>query len=89
MRSVKFDPQAFKDYTGWADKDKKIFKKINKLIKCIDQTPFKGEGKPEPLKHQLAGFWSRHINKKDRLIYKISQNNEIVIAGCKGHYNSF
>ncbi len=86
MRTVILAPNAFKDYSEWAAIDKKIFKRINELIKSIDRTPFEGIGKPEPLKHQLSGYWSRRINEKHRLVYKISKRNEIVIAQCKNHY---
>jgi toxin YoeB len=68
-------------------KDPKTFRKITQLIQDIDRSPFGGIGKPEPLKHELAGFWSRRINSRDRLIYQISVQNEIVIAACKGHYD--
>lgn len=63
----------------------RILKKIRKLIVSIQQSPFKGTGKPEPLKHELSGCWSRRINKKHRLVYEVS-NQKIFILSAKGHY---
>ncbi len=79
MRNVIFASQAEKDFQSWATKDKKTLKKILSLISDIDRNPFSGLGKPEPLKHELATFWSRRINNKDRLVYRISADNEIII----------
>ncbi len=87
MRPVVFASRAQKDYDKWAKSDKKTFEKINGLISDVDTHPFTGLGKPEPLKHELAGYWSRRINSKDRLVYQISPQNEIVIISCKGHYS--
>ncbi|WP_093319693.1 Txe/YoeB family addiction module toxin [Thorsellia anophelis] len=64
---------------------RKTNKKINDLIKEISRTPFEGTGKPEPLKHNLAGFWSRKINEEHRIIYEIS-DTAILIASCRYHY---
>ena len=63
----------------------KTYQKIIELIQDIDRSPFDGLGKPEPLQHQFTGSWSRRINKKDRLIYQVT-DQEIVILSCKGHY---
>jgi len=82
---IQFHQSAFTDYLQWADEDKKIFKKIGSLIKEITRTPFTGTGKPEPLKGNLSGFWSRHITGKHRLVYKVGQDF-VIIAGCKSHY---
>jgi len=82
---IKFHQSAFSDYQQWADEDKKIFKKIGSLIKEIVRTPFTGTGKPEPLKGNLSGFWSRHITGKHRLVYKVGQD-VVIIASCKTHY---
>ena len=84
--NVLFIPEAFKHYSEWANEDKRIFRKINELIQSIDRTPFEGIGKPEPLKHQLSGYWSRQINEEHRLVYQINQDDEIVIIQCKFHY---
>ncbi|MFA4851325.1 MAG: Txe/YoeB family addiction module toxin [Bacteroidales bacterium] len=87
MRPVLFASIAQKDYEQWARYNTKMFAKINELINDIDHHPFTGLGKPEPLKYELAGFWSRRINSKDRLVYQISPYNEIIIISCKGHYS--
>lgn len=87
MRAVLFASVAQKDFEKWAQSNNKIFIKINELINDIDRHPYSGLGKPEPLKHELAGFWSRRITAKDRLVYQISPQNEIIIISCKGHYS--
>lgn len=83
--TVKFAPSAYKDYQAWANEDKKIFERIGTLIKDISRSPFSGIGKPEPLKHDLSGYWSRRITKEHRLVYKILDDT-IFIAACKFHY---
>lgn len=80
-----FSDQAWEDYLYWQEIDKKVLKRINKLIKEIERTPFEGIGKPEPLKHQLQGFWSRRITEEHRLVYEVA-DNEIRIAACRYHY---
>ena len=87
MKNVIFEGKAYQQYTEWALGDFKLFNRINELIKDIDRTPFKGIGKPEPLKHQLKGCWSRRINDYHRLIYYITEHNQIGIISCKGHYH--
>lgn len=87
MRSVVFASVALKDYGKWAKTNSRVFNKINELIDDIDHHPYAGLGKPEPLKHEFAGFWSRRISPKDRLVYQISAKNEIIIISCKGHYS--
>ena len=78
---------AFEDFTAWALEDKNVYKKALSLIKDIKRNPFDGLGKPEPLKHDLSGYWSRHITDEHRLVYCISENKEdIIIASCKYHY---
>ena len=66
--------------------DKAVIKRINELVKDTRRDPFSGIGKPEPLKHDLAGLWSRRINDTDRLTYYM-ENDVLVIVGCKGHYD--
>ncbi len=70
---ISFDAVAFQDYNEWATVDHKIFLRIGELIKDIARDPFKGIGKPEPLKHNLAGFWSRRITSEHRLVYKYTK----------------
>lgn len=80
-----FSDIAWSHYTSWQSEDKKILKKINSLIKDIERNGNEGLGKPEPLKHELSGYWSRRIDNIHRLVYSIDENN-IYIASCKGHY---
>ncbi|MDR1575109.1 MAG: Txe/YoeB family addiction module toxin [Treponema sp.] len=77
--------EAWDDYLYWQTQDKKTFKRINQIIKNIDSTPFDGIGKPELLKHEYQGYWSRRIDEKNRLIYRI-ENDTIIIAQCRTHY---
>jgi toxin YoeB len=86
MKNIIFTGQAYEDFIEWAQTDKKIFSRIDLLIKSISRTPYEGIGKPEPLKHELSGFWSRRIDDKHRLVYRIVENGEIEIATCKNHY---
>lgn len=81
-----FTDEAWDDYMYWHSQDKKTLKRINALIKDIDRNPFDGIGKPEPLKYQLQGLWSRRIDDVNRLVYKI-ENNEICIISCRYHYD--
>jgi toxin YoeB len=85
MRII-FSKNAWEDYTSWQKVDKKTLKKINSLIKEIERTPYEGIGKPEPLKFDLAGFWSRRIDQANRLVYKIEEN-DLQIFACKYHYD--
>lgn len=80
-----FSEQAWADYLYWQGLDKKTLKRINELLKEIKRTPFEGMGKPEPLKHALAGYWSRRINEEHRLVYRLREN-EILIAQVRYHY---
>lgn len=83
---VTFSEIAWEDYLYWQVTDKKILKKINGLIKEIKRTPFQGAGKPEPLKYDLAGFWSRRIQKEHRLVYQVTENG-LLIYTCRFHYD--
>ncbi len=85
MNKIAFEVSAFDDFNNWAKIDKKTYKKIIELIKDIIRSPFSGLGKPEALKHELSGYWSRRINEKDRLVYRVT-NEEIIIISCKYHY---
>ena len=80
-----FSDIAWENYLYWQSENKKILKKINDLIRDIERNENDGLGKPEPLKHALAGYWSRRITESHRLIYFIDENN-IYIVSCKGHY---
>jgi toxin YoeB len=84
-RKVVFEGGAFEDFNQWAKVDKKIHNKIVELVKDIDRSPFTGLGKPEPLKHDLSGFWSRRITNEHRLVYTVN-DREILVASCKYHY---
>ena len=81
----RFTDNGWDDYTYWQTEDKKTLKRINALLKDIDRNGNEGIGKPEPLSGDLAGFWSRRINDKDRLIYRII-DDEIVVLACRTHY---
>ena len=76
---------AWEDYEYWQRTSKEKVKQIGKLIKAIKRDPFKGIGKPEPLKHDLAGYWSRRIDQEHRLDYEI-QDDAIIIVQCRYHY---
>ena len=83
---ILWESHAWEDYVYWQFQDKKTLKKINRIITDICRNPFEGIGKPEPLKENLSGFWSRRIDDKDRLIYKIDEKN-IYILACRYHYS--
>ena len=85
MRRIAFLPTAFDDLNQWATSDRKVYAGIVRLIKDIDREPFVGIGKPEPLKHELAGLWSRRITDEHRLVYKVTEE-EIIVVSCRFHY---
>jgi len=85
MRNIVFESQAFEQFNNWASENKKTYTKIVELINDIQRHPFSGLGKPEPLRYQLKGLWSRHITDEHRLVYKIA-NEEIIIVSCRFHY---
>ena len=84
-RNIKWDVDAWIDYIEWQSENKQITRRINQLIKDIIRTPFNGVGKPEPLKGNLSGFWSRRIDHEHRLVYVV-QEESILIISCKNHY---
>ena len=86
MRLIAFHLRAFEDYSEWSRTDKKLFERIRRIIVETAQTPFEGIGKPEPLKHQLRGYWSRLLTDEHRLIYKVTDES-LIIASCKYHYD--
>ncbi|AGM41063.1 YoeB toxin protein [Spiribacter salinus M19-40] len=80
-----FAENAWEDYLHWQRTDQKILRRINKLIKETQRDPFDGIGRPEPLKHSLAGYWSRRINDEHRIVYKVT-DNALLIAQLRYHY---
>jgi toxin YoeB len=80
-----FADQAWEDYLYWQQQDRKTLQRINKLIEETRRDPFSGIGKPEPLKHALAGFWSRRISDEHRMVYR-SEGDELQIAMLRFHY---
>lgn len=81
-----FVDESWEDYLYWQSTDKKILKRINELLKDISRTPYAGIGKPEPLRHNYKGFWSRRIDNEHRLIYQVKEN-EIYILKCRFQYD--
>lgn len=84
-RKLAWTDEAWKDYLYWQSQDKKTLRRINKLIKATKSLPFEGIGKPEPLKENLSGFWSRRIDDTNRLVYAVDDNYLTIIA-CRYHY---
>ena len=84
MKKIWFD-EAWEDYTYWQTQDKKTLKRINALIKDVERGNFEGIGKPEPLKGDFSGFWSRRIDDVNRLVYRIN-GDVLEIISCRGHY---
>ena len=84
MHKIWFD-EAWEDYLYWQSQDKKTLKRINNLLKDTERNPFSGIGKPEPLKGEFSGFWSRRIDDANRLVYRL-QNEQLEILSCRGHY---
>ena len=82
---ITWTPTACDDYIYWKSADKKKLKRINKLVKEATRTPFNGNGNPEPLKHDLQGFWSRRIDGQNRLVYSFN-NDTLTIISCRYHY---
>ena len=85
MRSLEFDSAAFEDLAWWVAQDRKLALRIINLIKEVQRDPFQGTGKPEPLKNDLAGCWSRRIDKEHRLVYQVTET-KIRILACRYHY---
>jgi toxin YoeB len=83
---ITFSKNAWEDYTSWQSEDRRMIKKINNLIKGIQRTPYEGMGKPEPLKYDLSGLWSRRIDREHRLVYQANET-EILIFSCRYHYD--
>lgn len=83
---ISFVERSWEEYNSWLQNDKKIFSKIQRLIKETLRDPFGGIGKPEPLKNNLNGYWSKRITDEHRLVYKI-EKNQLIIISCKYHYD--
>jgi toxin YoeB len=86
-KHIDFQEHAWNDYLYWQSQDKKTLKRINELIRDILRNGYKGIGKPEPLKDDLSGWWSRRIDDTNRIVYRIAGDGTIEISQCKGHYN--
>ncbi|ACK66545.1 addiction module toxin, Txe/YoeB family [Rippkaea orientalis PCC 8801] len=86
MRKITFAPEAFEQIGIWGIEDQKIFKKILNLIRDAQRNPFSGLGKPEPLKYELKGCWSRRITDEHRLVYKVEEDS-LIILSCRYHYD--
>ena len=78
--------EAWEDYVYWQAQDKKTLKRINQILKDIDRDPFSGIGKPEPMKYECQGYWSRRIDETNRIVYKVGRD-QIVIVQCGAHYD--
>lgn len=85
MNNLTFSPVAWDEYLYWQMQDKKVLRRINQILKDIQRNSFGGIGKPEPLKY-CDGYWSRRIDEKNRLVYSVGDDNDIIIISCKGHY---
>ncbi len=86
MMQITFTPNGWNDYLSWQNDDRKMLKKINSLIRDIQAHPYEGLGKPESLRFDLAGLWSRRIDREHRLVYKVEDSN-LVIYSCRYHYD--
>lgn len=86
MKQIGFTGMGWEDYLSWQKDGRKLLKKINLLIRDIQSHPFEGIGKPEPLQYDLAGLWSRRIDREHRLVYQV-QGGTIIIHSCRYHYS--
>lgn len=86
MRAIRFVPDAWEACLYWQDQDKKTLKRLNLLIMAAARDPFAGIGKPEPLRGELSGYWSRRIDEANRLVYRAT-DSELVIIACRFHYD--
>jgi toxin YoeB len=84
-RSLVFDPSAFEDLAWWVARDRKAALRVIELVRDVQRDPFRGIGKPEPLKHELRGCWSRRIDREHRLVYQVTED-KIRILACCFHY---
>lgn len=86
MKTILFAPKAYDEFVEWAETDREVFEKIDRILREISRDPFRGLGKPEPLKHKHKGYWSRRITSEHRLIYKF-ENETVMVASLRGHYD--
>jgi len=86
MNEITFTEQSFREYLCWQIQDRKTLKKVNSLLKDIARHPYEGIGKPEPLKENLSGYWSRRIDERNRIVYRIN-DGRVEVYQCKGHYD--
>lgn len=86
MMPIVFEPEAWEDYLYWLETDKSMLRKLNTLIKATAKSPYDGIGKPETLKGDLSGFWSRRIDKEHRLVYAVREKRLHIIQ-CRFHYS--
>ena len=87
MRAIRFVPDAWDAYQHWQDQDKKTLKRLNLLINAAARDPFVGIGRPEPLRGDLSGYWSRRIDEANRRVYR-ANDSELVIIACRFHYEA-
>ena len=85
-RNLEFEPEAFEDLAWWIQQDRKKIRRILNLLREIQRDPFRGTGKPEALKGDLSGFWSRRIDRANRIVYRVEEGR-IIISACRGHYD--
>jgi toxin YoeB len=85
MREILFHQQALDDFNRWHHEKPSVYERIRRLIKETAEHPFEGIGKPEPLRHELAGYWSRRITAEHRLVYKVT-DKAVIVASCRYHY---
>lgn len=81
-----WDDDAWEDYLWWQSSDRSVVKRINRLLRDVQRGGHEGIGKPEPLRFQLSGYWSRRITDEHRLVYRIDDNGDVLIASCRYHY---
>lgn len=84
--NLSFHPQAWDDYQYWQQTDKQILRKLNQLIRDMQRDPVDGIGKPEQLKQNLSGYWSRRITEEHLIVYRV-EDDHLIIAQCRGHYD--
>lgn len=85
MNNIVFSPSGWEEYLEWQLEDRKTLRRINQLLKDVSRSPFEGIGKPEALKY-CPGYWSRRIDEKNRLVYAVTSDDDILVLSCKGHY---